>query len=174
MLQSAAKTWKWWLSSKISAVTLEWSFQIFQTHLERRKHFKKMKLKTIKNVMYTMRRRIWVGLILSLFAEGHQLGGWRGGSGDLSLVCFSFPLFAHYGDVTEIYNKGVRSLDVFPNTGLFEFSLHHHVSAVSTDDGDDIHSTIRRRVRSNNFRSNAFLKKRSNHTHIECWGRENR
>ena len=31
--------------------------------------------------------------------------GWVGG-GDLSLVCFSFPLFAHYGDVTEIYNKG--------------------------------------------------------------------
>ena len=99
--------------------------------------------------------------------------GWVGG-GDLSLVCFSFPLFAHYGDVTEIYNKGVRSLDVLPNTGLFTFSLHHHFSAVSTDDGDDIHSTIRRRVRSNNFRSNAFLKKRSNHTHIECWGRENR
>ena len=76
MLQSATKTWKWWLSSKISVVTLEWSFQVFQTHIEHRNHFKIMKLKTIKNVMYTMRRRIWVGLILSLFAEGHQLGGW--------------------------------------------------------------------------------------------------
>ena len=83
----------------------------------------------IKNALCMMRRRIWVGLILSLFAEGHQLGGWRGGSGDLSLVCFSFPLFAHYGDVTEIYNKGVRSLDVLPNTGLFTFSLHHHFSS---------------------------------------------
>ena len=170
MLQSAAKTWKWWLSSKISVVTLEWSFQVFQSHQEHRNHFKIMKLKTIKNVMYTMRRRIWVGLILSLFAEGHQLGGW-----DLSLVCFSFPLFAHYGDVTEIYNKGVRSLDVLPNTGLFTFSPHHHFSSsVSIYNGGDIHSTASRRVRSNNFRSNAFLKKRSNHTHIECWGRENR
>ena len=56
--------------------------------------------------------------------------GWVGG-GDLSLVCFSFPLFAHYGDVTEIYNKGVRSLDVLSNTGLFTFSFHHHFSSVS-------------------------------------------
>ena len=70
------KTWKWWLSSKMSTVTLEWSFQIFQTHLEHRNHFKIMKLKTIKNAVCLMRRRIWVGLILSLFAEGHQLGGW--------------------------------------------------------------------------------------------------
>ena len=51
--------------------------------------------------------------------RGSPVGWVGGGSGDLSLVCFSFPLFAHYGDVTEIYNKGVCSLDVLPNTALF-------------------------------------------------------